>query len=312
MKKLMLVGTAMTLLGGCFQQPDDNSIRDVLPEADSIQVKVPGAEVGATSSGVKSQGLVGQTAEFYALTRKVSRDLNGGAAVILGLVKAITEYPVTSVEGGTWIWGPWREALNPSEYRLTVSQDAAGDYHWALEGRAKGSAVSFQPVVSGVATPGRPHRGVGSFHMDFDVAERLDPVGNDGVGQLDVSYDLESNPRRVQMGFARPIGTQALTFNYGYAEADDGSGDFQFTVHGDLDDPGSSWEDAEVRSRWLASGAGRSDLKASGGDLGAATVTGVECWSSSFGRVFWSDNMSWQPTEGDPAACAYQDVKLPE
>jgi len=314
MKKLILVGSAVMLLGGCLMQhrDDEDAVRDALPEAKSIQVRVPGADVGERSAGVVSQGVVGAQAEFYALTRKVSKDLNGGAAVVLGLIKAITEYPVTSVRGDTWIWGPWSEPLNPSEYQLTVRQQPNGNYFYSLEGRRKGTTGGFESVITGVAVPGQPHRGSGQFHMDFDKAEALDPAGNDAAGALDVSYDLESDPASVGMEYQRPVDGQLLMFTYKYSQASNGDGDFQFKVHGDLDDPGSSWEDAQVRSRWIASGAGRSDIKATGGDLGAATVTAAECWSASFGRVYWTDNMAWQPTEGDAAACAFQDVMLPQ
>src|SRR5688572_478882 len=82
---------------GCKPEPDVEAIRQALPEAASVQIKVPDA----------GGRVLGETAKFYAITRGVSVDLNRGAASILLLVRAIVAYPVTSVEGDVYVWGPW-------------------------------------------------------------------------------------------------------------------------------------------------------------------------------------------------------------
>ena len=64
-------------------------------------------------------------------------------------------------------------------------------------------------------------------------------------------------------------------------------------------------ETLSIVSRWLGTGQGRSDVKATGGSLaGDATLT--ECWSASFGRSYFTD--SWNPseTEGAPSSCQPQ------
>jgi hypothetical protein len=260
---------------------------------------------------------LGQTATFYMFTRGVSSDLNRGAAFILILVHTIVQFPPTSVEGDTTIWGPWTEALNPSEYRLTVRPDDDGSYLWSLEGRLKAEGGEFRAVLAGDALPGDTKgQGSGDFMIDFDVAEELDPAGNDGVGQLAVTYDLSKDPAQVVMDYETLAPTpegidQPATFHYEYREARDMSGDFVFNINADLDDNGSAWEYASVRSRWQADGAGRSDVEITGGDMGSLLVTASECWDRSFGRIYYNDSVEWQPTEGDPAACAFSDVSLP-
>jgi hypothetical protein len=322
-RELTILVTLTAMTGAACMKPDgEDGIRGALPEASALQIKLPGGSAKPDAVGgdvgSTSRELLGETAQFYAFTRIVSRDLNRGAAFVLILVHTIVQYPVTTVEGDTYIWGPWTETLNPAEWRLTVTQDEAGDYHWAFEGRRKNDpTAAFVAVVNGVATPGELEgRGVGSFSLDFDKAEELDPVGNDAQGQIDVAYDLESNPAHVTMDYATMAttpegGTEAVTFHYEYAEAPDGSGDFQFTLHGDLDDNGSAWEDTQIRSRWVAAGAGRSDILITGGDAGTTEVTAAECWDESFGRVYYSDSVEFQPTEGDAADCAFSDALLP-
>jgi hypothetical protein len=311
MNKLWMSATLSVVMGttlaGCKQDQaaDVAAIRAALPQADAVQIKVPGG------SGKPEARTLGELAKFYLITRSTSVDLNRGAAAVLALVHAIVEYPVTSVDGDTYIWGPWTEALNPSEYRLTVVESAPGEYTWSLEGRKKadGQGAAYRAVVSGLAIPDAPLHGQGSFMMDFDTAEELDPAGNDGQGRISIDYDLSSTPKSVVMDYERtetpPGGVAAdVTFHYEYREQADGAGDFVYTVHGDLDDNGSAWETLDIRSRWLPTGAGRSDVTVAGGDLHDAVLTGVECWDTSFGRVYWSDSLGWEPAEGSVDSCA--------
>jgi hypothetical protein len=312
------------LMLGCVPRGDVDEVRESLPTASAMQIKLPGGAASQAAPGAPegiaghTQALLGEQAQFYTLTRGVSVELNTGAAFVLILVRTIVVFPVTSIEGDTYIWGPWDDALSPSQYRLTVTQNLAGDYEWSLEGRlkAEGASAAYDAVVAGVAAPGQPLRGAGTFSMDFDTAERLDPAGNDAAGVLTVAYDLESEPRGVTMDFRRGLPNEAgivedTTAHYEYREAADGSGDFVFAIHGDLDDDGSAWEDMEIRSRWHATGAGRSDVVAVGGDFGGVTLNASECWDTSFGRVFWTDSLEWQPTEGDPADCAFSSAAMP-
>jgi hypothetical protein len=331
MKRSLGIALALTVsasLTACKPRTDEDlsEIRGAIPAAEAVRVNAPGAsgKPEAGKGGLERElgaGIpaVGETAEFYAFTRNISSGLNTGAAFVLIMVRTIVAYPVTSIEGDLYIWGPWTETLNPAEYRLTVRRDLDGSYLWAFEGRRKadGPSAPFLAVVSGDAMPGAvPFHGSGEFMMDFDMAEQLDPVGNDGVGQLAVTYDLTGDPRWVTMDFetlaATPDGGQApASFHYEYAEVSNGSGDFQFTLTADLDNNGSLWEEAAIRSRWQPTGAGRADIQISGGDAGTIVVNASECWDTGFLRSYYTDSVNWKPTEGDAGSCAFADVLLP-
>jgi hypothetical protein len=83
-----------------------------------------------------------------------------------------------------------------------------------------------------------------------------------------------------------------------------------FSIFGDTDDAGTLPEEVTLRSRWLASGAGRADARLRNGDL-TVEVTASECWSTTFGRTFYADSVNWQPSEGNVADCAFADQDLP-
>ncbi|HTM22096.1 MAG TPA: hypothetical protein VL172_16355 [Kofleriaceae bacterium] len=311
----LTVTVTATALSGCVQQVEEHPIDRALPTADGVAIKVPGQNAAATFA-------IGDVAEYYRVTRDVSRTLNGGAAWVLILVHAVVQYPPTTVDGNVYTWGPGSNALDPADWRLTVVDNEDGTYDWDLDGRNKTVPGSdFETVISGHAVPGEvAYRGSGSFVIDFDAGERVNPDENDARGTVAVDYDLnniDGTPATLTMAIdsVQPDENgidQPVSFDYAYAENLDGSGDLQFAIHGDLDDEGALMEDALIRSRWLATGAGRGDAMVQGGDLGALTVTASECWDTTFRRVYYTDSVSWQPTEGDAGACAFADADLPE
>jgi hypothetical protein len=317
MRTVALIATlaAASLTTGCIQRADDHPIKQVLPTADAVAIKVPGQAMGAT------RGL-GDIADYYRITRDVSRNLNGGAAWVLIVVHTIVQYPASDVSGNTYTWGPHSDALDPAEWRLVVIENADGTYDWSFDGRSKTEVgSSFETLINGHAVPGEvAHRGSGTFAIDFDAAERVNPIDNDARGQVAITYDLDNldnTPATLSMSIdsVEPDENgvdQPVHFDYDYAENLDGSGDLQFAIHGDLDDDGSLFEDALIRSRWVSTGPGRADVMAQGGDLGELVVTASECWDQTFRRVYYTDSETWLPTEGDAGDCAFQDQDLPD
>jgi hypothetical protein len=303
-------------LGACVQENDDLEVmKRSLPTAAQVAIEVPEQASGALRS-------LGQIADYYVLTRAVSRDLNGAAAWALIVVHAIVQYPPTSHDAGTdtYVWGPHSDALDPAEWRLTVTARPDGSYDWALDGRSRSDAGSaFETVIDGNAIPGADDRGSGNYFFDFDASERVNPIDNDARGSLAVAYDLENRDGSdatllLAVDSYEPDSDgvdQPVHYDYGYAAALDGSGELAFAIHGDTDDDGSLIEDVAIHSRWQADGAGRGDARLQGGDLGGLIVTASECWDTSFRRVYYIDSASWAPSEGEPASCAFPTAELP-
>jgi hypothetical protein len=297
---------------GCIPPNDDpHPVSRALPRAQDVEIKLP-----ESASAKPGNNALGELAPWYVVTRQVTRDLNGGTAWVLIVVHTVVQFPPTTVEGDTYTWGPWDgSALDPARYRLVVTELADGTYDWSLDGQSKTEpGADFEIVISGNAVPGATDgTGTGDFTIDFDAAERVNPVDNDARGVVTINYDLAQ--RHLDMAIStvevRDGGEVPVDYDYSYTEAEDRAGDMVFAVHADTDDEGTLAEDAVIRSRWLSTGAGRADVRLSSGDLADAVVTASECWDSSFGRVYYSDSASFLPTEGLEADCAYTTSSQP-
>jgi len=61
-----------------------------------------------------------------------------------------------------------------------------------------------------------------------------------------------------------------------------------------------------VRSRWIPSGAGRSDAYLAGGQLGDLAGTVSECWDERFNAVYRIEQfLGQQNEEGDLSLCVW-------
>jgi hypothetical protein len=304
MKTALLASTLLGLaVTGCIKQDDPPAaIGRAIPTAEQVQIKLP-ANTART---------LGDLANYYVVTRDVTRTLNGGTAWVLILIHSIVQYPVTSTNGNVYTWGPWSQTLDPAEYKLDVTDNGDGTYDYILSGRNKTIAgSSFETVIDGHAdtTPGEL-LGNGDFKVDFDAGKRVNPVdAGDATGNVVVQYDLAA--RHLDMIAMAPDANQnPAMFEYAYNETATGGGDMVFNVTADGGGT-SAAENIVIRSRWLADGSGRGDARLAGGDLGTAQAIASECWNTLFRRTFYTDNASFQPEEGAVGDCSFATADLP-
>jgi hypothetical protein len=287
---------------GCVKQDDPpEEIARAIPTAEQVAIKLPA-----------QARTIGELADYYVVTRDVTRTLNGGTGWVLVLIHAIVQYPVTSTNGNVYTWGPWSDALDPAEYRLDVTDNLDGTYDYKLSGRNKTIASSqFEVLIDGFADTRAGHlQGNGDFSLDFDASRRVNPIDSgDAKGKVTVQYDLAARHIDMLAQATDDNGNPAM-FEYAYNETLDGGGDMVFNVTADGGGTALA-ENIVIRSRWQADGAGRGDARLSGGDLGTTQAIASECWSSLFRRVYYTDNVSFQPTEGSVSACAYGTADLP-
>ena len=311
MFKTLLAATATLSLVACIKQdgsPDE--IKRALPTTDQVSIKLPGNAARTTDANV-----LGQLAPYYVATRDVTKTFNGSTAWVLLTLHAIVQFPVTSVHGNTFTWGPWSAALDPAEYKLDVTAAGDGTYSYQLSGRSKTVAnAKFEVVIDGTADPrAGDDKGSGEFLIDFDAGKRVNPVDSgDAKGSVDVRYDLTKRHLDLAIMSTDAQGQPALA-DYAYNAAADGGGDMTFDVS--LNAGGTALlETLTLRSRWLGTGAGRSDARIAGGDLGTLQVTASECWNTMFNRVYYQDSNNFAPAEGAESSCAFatQDLPLPK
>jgi hypothetical protein len=299
---LVVTGILGASLVACVRQDDGPAaIGRALPTAADVRIDLPESSSNAN--------VVGALSPWYVATRDVTRVLNGGTAYVLIVVHTIVLFPPTVVDGDTYVWGPHSQALDPAEWRLTVTALADGSYDWNLDGRSKTEpGASFETIVGGNAVPG----GTGRFALDFDAAERVNPRENDGRGVIGASYDVPGRALDLAVDTVEDHGgtPTPVHYDYGYREAADGAGDMTFSIFADTEDAGALPEEATLRSRWQHDGSGRADVRLRSGDL-PAEITASDCWDTRFARVYYTDSASWQPTEGAVAACAFAEVSLP-
>jgi hypothetical protein len=299
----LLAATCTLSLVACIPQdqaPDE--IARAIPTADQVSIKLPQG----------SNRTIGQLANWYVATRDVTRTFNGGSAWVLILIHTIVKFPVTSVDGDTYTWGPWSNALDPAEYKLDVTAVGDGTFEYQLSGRSKTQAGStFEVVIDGAADP-RPGelKGNGGFLLDFDASKRVNPIDSgDAKGTIDVRYDLAARHLDLAIESTDAAGKPVVA-DYAYNERAGGAGDMTFSLSTDAGG-GPALENATLRSRWEASGAGRADGRIAGGDLGALQATASECWDTTFRRVFYTDSGALAATEGSAGACAFATADLP-
>ncbi|MDX2093204.1 MAG: hypothetical protein SFX73_35500 [Kofleriaceae bacterium] len=305
MLKTLLASACAASLVACIPLKQDEApseIAKAIPTADQVKIELP----------VNNTRTIGELAEWYVATRNVTRTFNGGTAWVLVLVHTIVQFPVTSVDGDTYTWGPWSDALDPAEYKLDVRDLGDGTYAYKLSGRSKTQPGSqFEVVIDGFADPRNGDlQGNGNFVVDFDASKRVNPVDSDpdARGQIAVSYDLAA--RHLDLGIVSTDDNgNPVTADYAYNRALDGGGDMVFNIEGNAGGTDLK-EKITLRSRWQSNGIGRADARLAGGDLADGAIAS-ECWDASFRRVYYTDSVNFAPTEGEVAACAFGTADLP-
>lgn len=310
---LTAVVVAVTALG-CGGQSQVDDFRQGFPRAETVQLKGPGEASGLRGEGTQQQGLEGDPSLLHAVTRGVTAVVNGSGAAVLLLVKTVAEHPPTTITNNQAIWGPHTEALSPNTYKLTITRNQANDYGYVLEAKGKSEADSaYRIILSGSHQVTGHHLGKGTFLVDFNAAATL-PEHGDDVGTVQYAYSRTSAQATATVDTVftqvKDKGTgQRVDATYAYVETPGQGGSFEFLVTKDFTVGGQN-ENAAVKSRWQQSGAGRSDVKLSGGDLSQA-ATMSECWNQGFKSTYFAASFAPSWNYGEPTACAFATAEYP-
>ncbi|HVV48509.1 MAG TPA: hypothetical protein VHO06_02530 [Polyangia bacterium] len=327
-----LLGAAIALAGSGCGRLDSSEFEGATPTKDTVALVVPasGAATAAATNGdttVRQGALLGKTAKDYQLTATLALVVNAATGAVLGLVKSVTNYPATSVSGDTAVWGPSTDPLSANTYRLTVTRQAPQVFAWKLDGKGKTADDSaFVTVLSGVHTRavdanGDPMEGFGSgnFLIDWDAAATL-PQHDQNVGQMAFTYARQSPTAQVtnDVTFTNIFDNcdpstcsthgQIFDATYAYAATPGAGGDLQYGATENFVTTSAADETLSLHSRWQETGAGRTDVQLTGGDLAATVDTSSECWDSNFFSVYSA--ASYDPADpavdwGMESSCAF-------
>jgi hypothetical protein len=327
--------SAMLALAGCM--PDSSEYEGSTPTAANVALNIPAG--GSSSSaltagdGVRQSALLGDEADSYKLTRGVTAVVNGATGAVLLLVKTIVSYPPTTVDQATdtAVWGPHSEPLAKNAWRLTVTRMDRHVFSWKLDGKAKAADDSaFVTILSGTHTravnaQGRrmENYGSGTFVVDWDMAQTL-PEHDQAVGVATFTYSRldPSAVTTIAVDFQgirdeNAVATDVYDAVYRYTATPGAGGELRYAALRDyFPGPGptnSAQETFTIHSRWMESGAGRTDYQLSGGDItavaGSATVS--ECWDPSFASQYRT--VSYDPTNatenwGAESSCVFENA----
>ncbi|WP_164020419.1 hypothetical protein [Pyxidicoccus trucidator] len=314
LRKSLLCAAALVFVGCDSTKNDEDSFRDGLPSKEMVEMKTP----KKNGQGLTAFYGQGQTAEYLALTVGAAATVNGGTAWVLNLIEEIVKHTPTTIEGDVAVWGPHTDALSPTTWKLTVTRSDDDSYSWVLEGKAKtADDAAFVAILSGthtVAVDDDGERvkgfGAGEFLIDWEKIRTLPDSNQEEMGTAEIRYSrtdakavasVDAEFRQIRDEDAP--GTR-IDANYRFKQAPGAGGELDFVIKKDIDtDPvRAKIENLAIKSRWEATGAGRSDIKLSGGDLfGEATVS--ECWDSNFLSGYFAVSFNPAVGYGTVSAC---------
>lgn len=324
---LLALSATATFTAAC----NDNGLRDGVPAQGLLTLNVPEEDGQALRAGA--------TSELFRLTREIATNINGSVGFVFALSEQILALPPTETDNETYaVWGPSEpRGLERNSFRFTVNKVDDSQFTYKLEARPKAATEEsdFVVVWEGISFPDGADGGHGELDIHFGTLRSIDD-SECNSGDMHVDYVADAQPRTIDViftGVANACNAEAPTnASYHYEETADGAGllDFVFVknTHGD-DENKPLEETSAVRSRWLADGQGRSDVRISGGEIPAdiaanipdTTATSadiVECWDAGFNVVYVDTNPDeLEPylgydEEGDAALCAFADASFAE
>jgi len=310
----------------------ESDLRTAVPSKGQLALNVP--------DGGDGQALrAGALSELYRLTHNLAVSINGSVGFVFALSEQILAYPPTETDNETFaVWGPSEpQGLERNSFRFTVNKVDDASYTYTLEARPKAATddSAFVVVWEGTSFPDGADSGHGDLQIHFGALRGIDDA-ECTTGDMNVVYVADAEPRTLDVefvAFANACNDEApASSSYHYEENVDGAGTLDFVVvkntHAAAEDKPLE-ETFAVRSRWLADGQGRSDVRLKDGEIPTDLATHipgttatsadiVECWDAGFSTVYVDtapDELEpylGYASEGDAGACAFADASFAE
>jgi len=314
---LALIG----LCGGCHDPfsnqlfEDDELFIAAIPDEERVTARVPESNTGWAFASAQDGDDVGQIALYPLWTIQTASGTNEFIFLLLYLVEAITDEPISERDDDLRVWGPYP---TDAGHEVTFEMTRDGDrFDYALLWDTA-TAEDLAPFTGSFVAGEIPREGIGNFMFDFELYEQLEPGVMDVTeGQLYVEHDNTDGQVLLDIEMVAldgPAVEEVVNARNAFFLDPSGHGWFEWAgwYNVDTTDP-AVLELFEVRTRWQADGAGRADSRASGGDLEAweYEFRATECWDSSFLRTFYGDSSELTEDQGSEGACVYPEEELP-
>jgi len=326
-KTIATVGAsaAFIMSAGCSLQAtgDASKFREPIPQTSQVALAIAGSQVSRTTKtqAAPAAGLHVQSgpgaggggttsdASYYQFTRSITDSVDTVTTEILGEVLAVTSLPPTTVDANHAVWGPGSgDALDPVSWKLTVTATGGGQYTYEVDGRPhlSTSDADWRAILTGQGyDDSSPSYQSGSFLVDNDALAALDPTSTTSTGTVSITYDARAYPLNAAANVNPNDGTGQY-YDVTVLHGVDGSGIMSLNALADISTPPSGVnENVAENSRWDSTGAGRADVKMTGGAFGTTTVMLSQCWSEAFQQTYYTDSVDYEPTTGQPSSCAF-------
>jgi hypothetical protein len=278
-----------------------------LPARDDLAVNPPAALVIADS------------AEYYRTTRDGIRDTNNLIDAITGIIDYVRSFPPSERKADERVWGPFPADRDPAfEVRVRIQRTSLSDgpaflFKYQIEFHRRGDATALWfPLVTGTFAPGPggARRGSGDLHVNLvDARMQGYPVPEWGqVERIDIDHQRLDYPHKVTMLISNVATSEVPRAEFQHAQNADASGEVSFVFRPRDNIWGIYIQAVAIRTRWLASGAGRGDARVTEGLAALSGNGGVDCWGpdtrATYVRRDWANP---KIETGDPATCVFPD-----
>ncbi len=318
--------------------PDESDLVfiNAVPSPESLELSIPEKAQESTAKFTHKKAKLGETAEYYLVSRKTMKDLNGGVYYILSVIEEIMEMPPTSSSDSERVWqaeGPLM-ALDPTVPRFTVKKKSADEekFSFKLEWRPKDSSDGWQKIWWGEmqADPHEARLGEGKIIIDFDTAYEMDPLVTER-GQLNMDFDTRvGHGRNIEMRLHDLESTDdkdnygPASGTYDFFEDEDKNGSFDYEINSNFVVVSDEMETLKIKTSWNSDGSGQSHVEVSGENFGSQsegleTIEVQECWDNSFLSSYYieyfhfdeeitgdlADNPVANDEQGEPESCPF-------
>jgi hypothetical protein len=298
MTRLVAIGSALLAVvvsscGGNYSN-EDIDFQLALPVQEDIAVRLPAHTVD-----------VPDPSEYYKITRDVVKAFNGIATAFLSFIDTVRAFPPTERQPGHRVWGPFPIREHPGwESRLVIDRAPGAGlvaaFTYSVDVRTAGRAGPWIALITGnVHSDGGVRRGEGQMTLSTTAARAAGyPLGDlDGWETLVIDYRTVAFPVSSKMTLVNhPAGQR---FVYAYEEAADGSGSMVFDFPTPQFAPFATL--AQIRSQWIASGAGRADFRVVEGLR--ARARGIDCWGADTRSTYVLRELDPAKNLGTAATC---------